>query len=273
MRTLPPPTADERAVFDDVRGRRRPAQTRVRLAVLRPEVFASYDTYDARGADSLVTLTPLAVAPGDADILKSNFEALAREEQGLYSELRLSAAICPMCGERDVTTLDHVLPRSVFPEFAVLPANLVPACSECNRRKRSYYRDASGGAIFVHAYRDDLRSGRFLAASIDTSSGVALVDYSIVYCQDLPAGLNARLPRHFDKLGLAELYKLNGELDANERAFEVSEMLAAGLGPADVAHALTRQARAAVERRGPNHWRAVLLQALAADEHFVAGMP
>lgn len=51
---------------------------------------------------------------------------------------------CPMCGQlletskkssSDIPTadLDHFFPKDKFPQFALLPQNLIPTCMECNR--------------------------------------------------------------------------------------------------------------------------------------------
>ncbi len=43
--------------------------------------------------------------------------------------------ICPLCGVGTVTTLDHHLPQSKYPDYVLVPANLVPSCSDCNKTK------------------------------------------------------------------------------------------------------------------------------------------
>ncbi|MDS0528473.1 HNH endonuclease [Clostridium sp. SHJSY1] len=43
--------------------------------------------------------------------------------------------ICPFCGERTVSTLDHYLPKTQYPVYSITPFNLVAACSDCNKAK------------------------------------------------------------------------------------------------------------------------------------------
>ncbi|ELA7014802.1 HNH endonuclease [Vibrio parahaemolyticus] len=46
--------------------------------------------------------------------------------------------VCVGCQKNYATnrsTLDHFLPSSIFPNFYVLPWNLVPTCGDCNRKK------------------------------------------------------------------------------------------------------------------------------------------
>ena len=45
---------------------------------------------------------------------------------------------CPSCGDGgDPDTLDHYLPKDVFPELSILLMNLTPMCSKCQRIKKT----------------------------------------------------------------------------------------------------------------------------------------
>jgi 5-methylcytosine-specific restriction endonuclease McrA len=67
---------------------------------------------------------------------------------------------CPMCGSPSIGTLDHYLPKEDYPEFSVLPSNLLPACSLCNSgAKGRTYKGALSGERFIHPYFDKLGDG------------------------------------------------------------------------------------------------------------------
>ena len=55
-----------------------------------------------------------------------------------------------MCGGTSVTTLEHVLPKADYPEFAVLSFNLVPCCDGCQRRRSNKGKNQA----FIHPYFD-----------------------------------------------------------------------------------------------------------------------
>lgn len=60
------------------------------------------------------------------------------DARDVYDRLRASSnGICPLCGIGSVTTLDHYLPKARYPIFSVMPENLVPSCSDCNKGKGS----------------------------------------------------------------------------------------------------------------------------------------
>jgi hypothetical protein len=43
--------------------------------------------------------------------------------------------ICPLCGKRLVSTLDHYLPKTKYPTYSITPFNLIAACYDCNKVK------------------------------------------------------------------------------------------------------------------------------------------
>lgn len=46
---------------------------------------------------------------------------------------------CPFCGGIGTPhNVDHFLPKSHFPQFSVLPHNLVPACRDCNMGSKGH---------------------------------------------------------------------------------------------------------------------------------------
>ena len=63
---------------------------------------------------------------------------------------------CPMCGSGTTGSIDHFLPRDIFPEFSVMLANLVPACTHCNSSaKGNTYRGVNPES-FLHPYFESL---------------------------------------------------------------------------------------------------------------------
>ena len=68
---------------------------------------------------------------------------------------------CPYCGMQSNVTVDHYLPKELFPQFSCFSLNLVPACSDCQnkgnkgikhpKRKR---RLTPSPDRFVHPYLD-----------------------------------------------------------------------------------------------------------------------
>lgn len=69
------------------------------------------------------------------ELYKQFFDSDSKFRQNLY---KLTPIQCPICDANwgyAGRTLDHILPESIFPQFSILPLNLVPTCSRCNHNK------------------------------------------------------------------------------------------------------------------------------------------
>jgi hypothetical protein len=69
----------------------------------------------------------------------------------VYDAIKLlpKQGICPFCDHRPVSTLDHLLPKRLFPALAVTPDNLVGACADCNKTKLAF-APAAPEEVFLH---------------------------------------------------------------------------------------------------------------------------
>jgi hypothetical protein len=70
-------------------------------------------------------------------LYKGHFSRMKSPSRHMYDAIMTSSwkGFCPLCSHRQVTTLDHYLPKSLYPIFAVTPLNLIPSCSDCNKAK------------------------------------------------------------------------------------------------------------------------------------------
>lgn len=271
MRSVSPPSQSPIDTLDAlIKRRRRPAQDL--LLEARAAVVEKYSAYSDSASEGLATYPASTFSSPTAEALHSNYELLrSLPPPRLYDTLRLATPVCSMCNERDPTQLDHFLPRELFPELSVLPENLIPCCSVCNHRKSTIYVDAAGDLVFAHAYKDQFGDRAFLSASVQIiGGGVAVVDYSI-HDDELDQALFERLCRHFEALDLGMFYAFKAELEALERSIEVGQQLKVGVDEGTIADGLRLRARAAEAVVGRNHWRSVLLAALAEHADFCAG--
>lgn len=112
-------------------------------------------SYEASGGDgTLIAVWPLAKTHGNS------FKNLYSKPQngvqaGYLNSLRdRKLQMCPMCGEAGTpNTLDHYLPKDEYPDFAILPQNLVPACDICQGHKLALFQE-DGERLFMHPYYD-----------------------------------------------------------------------------------------------------------------------
>ena len=149
-----------------------------------------------------------------------------------------------------MSTLDHHLPKHHFPLLAVTPANLVPACRDCNTTKLASW-SAVAEEQTLHPYFDDVDKDVWLKAEV--TLGPAVVFYPDPPGH-WPAVLAARLRHHFTVFDLAPLYAAQAATEIAEIAWALQQVHDAG-GPLAVRDHLRREA----ESRGrvrPNGWPA-----------------
>ncbi|HFI0401146.1 TPA: HNH endonuclease [Streptococcus suis] len=78
---------------------------------------------------------------------------------------------CVYC-ERDlVSDLDHLLPKSEFPIFAVTPANLIPSCHACNKNKSKNLAD------IVNPYFEDTTAENWLKCIITEKNSILYPEF------------------------------------------------------------------------------------------------
>lgn len=69
------------------------------------------------------------------DFFDSNFDLRSK----LYKSFPIGCPICDTPWGYAEEHLDHILPKSSFPQYAITPVNLVRTCGKCNRQKSSKF--------------------------------------------------------------------------------------------------------------------------------------
>lgn len=131
MRLTPPVVCSVRLVTDVVEERKNGKNAKY-FADIAPEWRQRVQDYIARsGSPAHVPLWP-AIAPNKISFLNLYLHPAAGSAQGIaLAEMRRSHRLnyCPACGEPGTpNTLDHYLPKTLYPHFCVTPLNLFPMC-------------------------------------------------------------------------------------------------------------------------------------------------
>ena len=271
MYTLPVPGRDALADFDRIAAsRRQPAKDVLQLA--RPNISEAYATYRACAGDGRA-LQPIAVANELKGYLQANFDLLDRRgsQHVIRDEILSSARYgrCVYCNYGPATSLDHALPRSVYSEFSVLAANLLPACERCNRKKGDtcYWRDE---VTLPHLYFDTIPSTRILFVRVSVGPDTVGWDYYLQPDVSVDGDMFASIDNLFRVMELADLYRLVSVGDISERATHMDDQYGAG-GITQLRDYLLREAESSRDRQGENYWKTAVLQALADDTDFCGG--
>lgn len=228
------------------------------------------ELYDDVMPDGIGRLEPRTRFPGrvTAKMLGSVYEKLRDSPAARdYHEAimhQVDQDLCPICRAGTPNTLDHYLPRSKMPTLAVVPNNLIPACSECNSAKHDYMqRDPA--LMPIHLYYDRLPDGIWLKAQIelapDTVNQVA-VFYSVACPDDWDPVLKSRMAGHLSLYKMHERYSrmaVQAMLD-NRGLWKILRPL----GDETLRMTLENMA-ASVEKNNLNSWNAALFRGLLRD--------
>ena len=187
----------------------------------------------------------------------------------IYDAIKLlpKHGICPFCDHRPVSTLDHVLPKRLFPTLAVTPDNLVGSCADCNKTKLTFAPTVAE-EVLLHPYFDYVEGERWLTARV-IEGPVAAVIFRTQAVITWPNTLNERVRQQFRMLGLASLYGAQAAREISAQAYLLGKIYD-GRGAVAVRHELAGQA-ATREAVRLNSWQAATYRALSECDWFCDG--
>ncbi|MGE7827330.1 HNH endonuclease [Paenibacillus sp. NPDC093718] len=176
---------------------------------------------------------------------------------------------CPYCNftARDANELDHYLPKSHFPTFAVTANNLVPICGECNRIKDDHY-NTDISKMLIHPYYDQEieRMLEFLKCKIVEDMHIGFE----FFIEKLPGWSNIffeRVKYHFSKLEIDKLYQSDFGAEFNVKIQELKILFNETGDIQDVKKSLQRRAKAlSIDRTRP--WEYVGLISILENNWF-----
>ena len=243
-----------------------------RLLAAKPWLLSRYRAYGRRSTE-LYRLRMLNVASQVRSDCEHCFDqetaALAAMKSAIVDNLpAANRFFCPYCCAVKWDTFDHFAPKALFPEFAVLASNLIPACHRCNGKKGDAWTKG-GDLLLFNLYFDEWPDDQFLEIDLSYDDGMgATIDFRI---REGPLGnASARMKSHFDRLNLLALYReaaasAVGEYRATLRQHSLPTAAA-------VRAYMLEEANGLREVYGTNHWRAITADVLARTDAFLQAM-
>lgn len=171
---------------------------------------------------------------------------------------------CPYCGERRIKSIDHYLPKAKFSLLAVTPANLVPACSDCNHAKGSYQPSDTEPAL-IHPYFDDVENSRWLFAIVNPATPPA-VDFEVRDTNLTDEKVFERLRAHFRVFELELLFKAHAGQVINELDARLPAVYYSGGAASVREHLLEESKYRSIGRE--NTWQRALFEGLADSDWY-----
>lgn len=239
------------------------------LKTQESQFMGAYADYDRlQGNSELISPLP--------DVSKSLKEALDRcygrlgnkkIDPSFIRDLLLDAIpVCPYCGVGETAELDHVLPRSVWPEFTIHISNLVPACRRCNGSK-SDRNFLTSGWSYRHPYFHPSLSTKFLSAKANINGTNISYEFSIQQPVGASSAIFQSVKEAFDTFHLARRFANQSVHRLSNRSHKLLDLFAR-LGPSSVKNYLASEAASISAVRGVNYWEAVLLGDLASSQEY-----
>lgn len=273
MMSLPVPTLDAATVYEKARDRFADSAYKKRLADGQATVMALGTDYISKAGSGELHLiaangaVPPYILAGDMGKLYSKGLLRKNSDARTYYELlRLSSPflVCPFCMHRPVRTLDHYLPKAEYGAYAVLPANLIPCCRDCNSDKDEFAPQERASTL-IHPYFDRIDQTSWLGCDINRHQDYCTASFYI-RSADVSEELRPRLIAHMETLQLWELYEIEAARELNEMAGAIkSTFVASG---SDGVRMLCEEMGASRAVLAENYWKAVLWRSAAQDEAF-----
>ncbi|HKN75380.1 MAG TPA: hypothetical protein VJW94_09395 [Candidatus Acidoferrum sp.] len=276
MRTIARQEIDFTALYTQCRNQRR-FEARARLGIAQAAALEAAQQYRALGLDmTLYQFVHPQIPEGGANaedfVGLYNYSFARKNGAGrwAYDKIKASAphGICPLCGQRPVSTLDHYLPKESKWMLAITPDNLIPACTDCNFAKRAACPQDEATQSF-HPYFDSADESQWLFAQLRRVGGGLFVSFFVRDPEDWTPPRRQRARHHFTVLGLESFYKTQAAEELANMKYRLTRLLKQGGAGTVTAH--LREVAASYRSNHTNSWQTALYDALAQDAGFCAG--
>lgn len=280
MRRLPKPNIGPEVVYASCVNEVTAGDLAARFNAATAEILKQANLYEERATSNELHLFPSSPRGNGAalvlgELTKDELNALYtdhmvkryRPARSYYDQIKSQApqGMCPFCGFGHVMTLDHFLAKAHYPSFSVLPANLVPACTDCNKGKGAGILDAQNQ--IPHPYFEDpqIETDTWLYALVHETSPTTAT-FSVVPPAYWPADLVRRTTNYFRDLDLAKRFAVQ----AASELTSLSDMLGPLKTSQLIGKYLSLVALSEREHRR-NYWKAALYEALSASAWYREG--
>lgn len=177
-------------------------------------IESHYDEYEREFNQSNVhSINRHGLNEADSDNLKSLYSsnsAIAKTLRKDYESRLTNRSYyhkCPYCTFGESNTLEHILPKTPYPEYAINALNLIPCCSQCNSYKGEKVKDDKGYPETINFYYHNPDSFQFLETDfLLDENGVPLFTYKLCFPKDCDTFLMEIIENHFKNLHLVKRY-------------------------------------------------------------------
>ncbi len=194
------------------------------------------------------------------------FVAKDKPARSIYDSL-LNAAKeqCPFCGGiGNPRNLDHFLPKNHFPQFSLVPHNLVPSCRDCNMdgKGQAYSTRAHEQIIQPYADNDYFFQEQWVYANYhdDHDGEPGYFEYYVHAPEGWPENDKNRAMKHFSSFDLAKRYSTQAGKQLKTVLSQIGRQQKRGVPTGEIIEDLLTPG--IEEAQFVNHWQCGMYQAL-----------
>lgn len=252
------------------------AESKVHLTPNESLVEDRYEVYQTQyNLGKLESILPITWMKELKDELNGCYENKTAPMSLIKKEIRnrltsVRHYTCPYCGFRTPDTIDHYLPKTFFPEFAVLPLNLLPCCGICNGKKGNYWIEKGQRGIF-NFYLDAPPPDQFLFVDLKFKVGdrIPLIDFNADFGKISDPIVRAIIEKHFIRLELINEYNEYCSFEIDTIRNELIYVLRSK-DPAIIRNTLESMAENYSDHFGINYFVALFCKALSISDRFIS---
>lgn len=280
MRRLSKPDIDPGEVYASCVSGVSTADLAARFNAATAEVLALANLYDDQANTNELHLFPSSPWGNGTELVlgeltKDELTALytnhmaKRDQPGrsYYDQIMSLAPLgkCPFCGFGQVSTLDHFLSKARYPSFSVLPINLIPACTDCNKGKGAGVLNAQNQIPHPYFEGTRIETDTWLYASVRETSP-ATAAFSAIPPDNWSGEQATRVINYIRDLNLTSRFAIEA---ASELA-SLSDILSLFETSLRIREYLILIAQAERLHR-KNSWKAALYEALSGSAWYHEG--
>lgn len=206
MHNLVPYSENAFSLYKDAVERKEDGDSKDRLVAAEETVQAYYEEFDQHFPyNTLRTIAARRVRKPLWDDLYDMYGFDAAIVKKVKSWLKdhnpvTVYGVCQHCGIVPFDTMDHILPHQQYAEYAVHARNLIPCCTDCNRRKNE--------REILNLYIDVLPDVEYLFMDVNANGDTIDLTFRLDNSQGLvPKVLFDKITSHYSKLELFDRMK------------------------------------------------------------------
>ncbi|HHP4842497.1 TPA: HNH endonuclease [Acinetobacter baumannii] len=247
-----------------------------RLLNLITKVDPTYSNYDNKlSTNTLPSLNKLSLSTLEEVDLLSLYSyknsILTKYRRQISTDISSTyQATCQYCTVNSVNSLDHFVPKDLFPEFSVHPSNLIPSCTECNSKKLVRWIN-NNQHIFLNLYIDLLPQNQYLFVELNVISLNNIdINFKVDNVNNIPIPLYSIINSHYTELDLFQRFKDKSSDVVIELTNSIQASLNNGISLSNIQQTILDTCSLDKKHKGHNYYQIILKEALIQSNNYTS---